>query len=329
MPPLSNQDLELRRTCLTGSEVGAALRLSRWRTPQGVCAEKWGLPIPRRTGLPLDFGHWAEDVTCSLFAAHHPELDLVEVPSLRDPVRPWMGGSPDRVVVDRSTGARIGVLEAKWRSWDMVDRYAGEGTAWVSPEILAQVAWYMALLDVPRAWTAILWGGWHQDDERDLLKRLLLEQARPEAERNWARAVSPGNLLICEMERDPVVEAKLIAQAETFWVENVLGHQMPEVTTAQEAAAVDEAYQQLVKPIRIEAGLGDCRATAQYIEADGAYHEARDRREVWAGRIKARMAEAEIMRGHGFTVTWKKSRTGRRLFKVFYDKDSPEWRSFL
>ena len=160
--------LEARRTGIGGSDIGAILGLSPWRTPYDVFLEKTAPVEPEESDL-MYWGTVLEDVVASEYQKRsgrrvqrvnqllrHPEHDFaianidraVIVPEIAGNVR-WKNG---RLTTDR-------ILECKTANGFTVDLWGEPGTDFVPDTYLLQCQWYMGVTDTQVADLAVLIGG--------------------------------------------------------------------------------------------------------------------------------------------------------------------------
>lgn len=187
---LINQDFTWDRTkYLGGSDIGAILGLSRFRTPLQVWQEKVGQEVPVRDSMPLRFGSFAEEFIALEYAkqtgstvAEHPEPFL-------HPEHPFLAGHIDRFVLEPSCPLFGGdgnlntkvLLECKTANPFAKDDWGETGTDEVPMSYLVQCAWYLLLTGCDRADLAVFFSSSdfriytiHKDLE---LEKLLLERA--------------------------------------------------------------------------------------------------------------------------------------------------------
>jgi predicted phage-related endonuclease len=100
---LINQEFTVDRSqYLGGSDIGAILGLSKYRTPLQVWMEKTGKENEKVDSLPLRFGTFAEEFIASEYA-RSTGYDLLHDESLHvHSAHPFMGAHIDRFVFDAS-----------------------------------------------------------------------------------------------------------------------------------------------------------------------------------------------------------------------------------
>jgi len=162
-PADAPEDVWLRERLngIGGSDVAAAVGISRYSSPYRVWAEKTGRSDPEPDEASRErmlWGHLLEPVIRAEFARRHPEFIVVPGEGTYARVGAlWQRVNVDGLVFDRKTGALLGVLEIKtgthwqldaWEGEEIPVSYTAQGqwANWVLGEE-AQRTFYAALLD--------------------------------------------------------------------------------------------------------------------------------------------------------------------------------------
>ena len=193
---LINQDFSPDRTkYIGGSDIGAILGLSRFRSPLEVWMEKTGKVVKQLDSLPLRFGSFAEEFVASEYS-RSTGFELLHDESIHiHPEHSFMSAHIDRFVLEnRSTPTRI--LECKTANPFTSSGEWGEvGSDEVPMSYLCQCIWYMAITDLDRVDLAVLFGN--------------------------------SDFRIYEIARDIDLEKMVIQKAIAFWQEHVLKDNPP------------------------------------------------------------------------------------------------------
>lgn len=265
--------LAARKAGLGASDTAAVLCVDPWRTPLDVYLDKVN-PLVRdeSIGEAAEWGTHLEAVVARRVAARHRDLGkLTPTPGLcAHPEHPWMMATPDRLLVDRVTGAQA-LLEIKTTDGRNKDQWE----AGPPPRVEIQVQQQLAVTGLETAYVACLFGG----------------REMPEP---WL------------VKRDEAVIALIIEHAGRFWRDNVLALVPPEPRMGDEgnlvamypgnldvdALVADNALESLFKR------RADLAHRAHLAEADLAEVDL---------QIKNRMGDATtIINGDGKTLaTWK------------------------
>lgn len=148
--------LDARRFGIGGSDCGAILGVSRWRTPLQVWAEKLAInPVDQGHESPRtrSLGTRLEPVIAELLAEESGEhVERLEFAIVRHPTEPWLACSPDGWVIasDAFCLAELKTVDSsKAEDWQ-------EG---VPSYYLPQVLHNLYVTGLPRAYVAALIGG--------------------------------------------------------------------------------------------------------------------------------------------------------------------------
>jgi len=187
---LINQDFTWDRTkYLGGSDIGAILGLSKYRTPLQVWQEKVGQELPKQDSMQLRFGNFAEEFIASEYA-RQTGTQVIEHPEpFIHPEYSFLSGHVDRFVME-PTNTLFGsngelntktLLECKTANPFAKDEWGEIGTDEVPMSYLVQCAWYLLLTRCERADLAVFFSSSdfrvytiHKDIQ---LERLLLDAA--------------------------------------------------------------------------------------------------------------------------------------------------------
>jgi putative phage-type endonuclease len=215
-----NQDFSVDRTkYIGGSDIGAILGLSRYRTPLQVWMEKTGKDIKQSNSLPMRFGSFAETFVASEYA-RATGFELIHDESIYvHPNYSFMSAHIDRFVrrnalpssksechhhrdnTNASTPFNR-ILECKTANPFATNEWGEAGTDQVPMSYLCQCIWYMAITEIGRADLAVLFGN--------------------------------HDFRIYEITKDVELENLVIQKAEYFWHQYVLKDIPPPVTSEQD-----------------------------------------------------------------------------------------------
>jgi len=193
---LINQDSSVDRTkYIGGSDIGAILGLSRFKTPLEIWMEKTGKELKRVDSLPLRFGSFAEEFVASEYS-HSTGFELLHDESAHiHPDHSFMSAHIDRFVLGDKLGndsvkrpSRI--LECKTANPFASSEWGEVGSDEVPMSYLCQCVWYMAITGLEQCDLAVLFGN--------------------------------SDFRIYEIARDKALEEIVIQKAITFWDDYVL-----------------------------------------------------------------------------------------------------------
>ena len=160
---LINQDFSVDRTkYIGGSDIGAILGLSRFRSPLEVWMEKTGKEIRKLDSLPLRFGSFAEEFVASEYA-RATGFRLIHDESIYIyPEHAFMCAHMDRFVLEggaaNSTPTPTRILECKTAHPFSSGDWGEIGSDEVPMSYLCQCIWYMAITSINQVDLAVLFG---------------------------------------------------------------------------------------------------------------------------------------------------------------------------
>lgn len=285
------QWLENRKTGIGGSDAGAIMGVSPYRGAYSVWADKLGKTEPVEDNEALRQGRDLEDYVARRFAEKTGKRIRHEYGMLRSDAWPWMVANIDRRIIGEDAG-----LECKTSRDIHMKRYKnGE----YPMEYYCQCLHYLAVTGWSRWYLAVL--------------------------------VYGTDLLVFEINRADVEDdiSALIKAESSFWHEYVLSERQPlpdglESTTKALGAVwaasepettidADDATDALLTRLRV-LRADRKRCDEQITETENM--------------VKARMQEAEVLRGTGAMATWRgvdaKRLSERKIREKFPDVDMDE-----
>ena len=300
---LNNQDFTTNRSkYLGGSDIGAILGFSKYRTALDVWLEKTGRETNEVDNLPVRFGSFAEEFVAREYASQ-TQYALVHYPKgIAHPVYPYMVGHIDRFAFKDSkcaTGdlfhsdgscAATHLLECKTANPFNQSDWGDLGTDEVPMSYLVQCLWYLAIANLERCDVAVLFGN--------------------------------SDFRIYEVYRDKELEELIIHKAASFWQDYVQADAPP-------PAQCESDYQHLFKKA----------ASGKAVEADPEVCELTQKLQLLNSEIKSKeleisqikqtimgqMGEAELLTYQGQVLaTWKSPKQSYRLDSKRLEQEHPE-----
>ena len=185
--------VQARRNSIGGSDIGAVLGVSKFKTATDVYLSKT-TEQPEQQGEHLYWGDALEDPITDRFEAE-TGWKVQRDPAIRfHPAYPWASANADGLILDEN-GEPQGILEIKTSSAFKTADWGAEDTDEIPLEYIAQVQWYMEIFNVDFACIAVLIGGNRYRQfrvEKDLeLIRTMLEKARHFWEENILKGIPP------------------------------------------------------------------------------------------------------------------------------------------
>jgi len=197
---LTPEALKRRSRGLGGSDIGAMLGLSKWKTPVQLWSEKCGFTEQEDIGDKdiIIFGNLLEDIVANEFARRLDKKVQRRNKTVTHPKHDFMLANIDRWVV----GERA-VLEVKTAGAWVQQQWGETGTDDIPLYYLTQCVHYMAVLNVDVSYCAVLIGGnefrWYQ-----INRDLDIEASLIEKESQFWRSV------LAQEPPDPMVFSDLV-----------------------------------------------------------------------------------------------------------------------
>jgi putative phage-type endonuclease len=292
---LINQDFSVDRSkYIGGSDIGAILGLSRFRSPLEVWLEKTGKETKRLDSLPLRFGAFAESFVASEYA-RSTGFELIHDESIYiHPQHSFMSAHIDRFVLEggasSSTSTPTRILECKTANPFSAGEWGEVGSDEVPMSYLCQCIWYMAITNINKIDLAVLFGN--------------------------------SDFRIYEIARDLELETVILQKASLFWNEYVLKDIAPPV---QSEADCHTLFSKGDPAKSVEAQV----QTLELTQRLKLLNSEIDIREKEISSIKqaimTQMGEAESLLYQGKTIaTWKAPKPSFRLDSKALETDHPQ-----
>jgi putative phage-type endonuclease len=288
---LINQDFSVDRSkYIGGSDIGAILGLSRFKTPLEVWMEKTGKETKKVDSLPLRFGSFAEDFVAREYS-RATGFELIHDESIYlHPEHAFMSAHIDRFVLEVGSSSPTRILECKTANPFSSGDWGEIGSDEVPMSYLCQCIWYMAITGIEKTDLAVLFGN--------------------------------SDFRIYEVARDQGLEELVIAKATTFWNEYVLKDIPPPV---QSEADCQTIFSKGDPAKSIEAGQDTLELTKRLhtlnSEIDVREEELSSIKQI----IMSQMGEAELLTYQGRTLaTWKAPKPSFRLDGKTLELEHPE-----
>jgi len=287
-----NQDFTQDRTkYIGGSDIGAILGLSKFRTPLEVWMEKTGKEVRQLDSLPLRFGSFAEEFVASEYA-RATSFELLHDESIYiHPTHCMMSAHVDRFVLGNGLNKpATRLLECKTANPFARGEWGEPGTDQVPMSYLCQCIWYMAITGIEQCDLAVLFGN--------------------------------SDFRIYEIERDLELEALVIEKALHFWNEYVLKDIPPPAQTEGD-------YQALFKksdPTKtIEANPKTVELIRQLQSLSKQSGDVDEQITRIKQHIMNEMKEAEVLSYQGNVIaTWKVPKPSYRLDSKRLEQEEKE-----
>jgi putative phage-type endonuclease len=293
---LINHDFSLDRTkYIGGSDIGAILGLSKFRTPLEVWMEKTGKENKTLDSLPLRFGSFAEEFVANEYA-RTTGFELEHDQSLYiHPTNTFMSAHIDRFVLGNLKDAKCShlptrILECKTANPFTSGNWGEAGSDEVPMNYLCQCIWYMAITGINKCDLAVLFGN--------------------------------SDFRIYEITRDLDLEKMIVQKAASFWSDHVLKDLPPPASNIADC-------QTLLSTGNPKKSIEALQETVDAIKRLHLLHREIEMRETEACAIKQsimnHMGEAETLTHQGnILATWRAPKPSFRLDTKRLEADLPQ-----
>jgi len=309
---LINQDFTVDRTkYIGGSDIGAILGLSRFRTPLEVWMEKTGKEFKKLDSLPLRFGSFAEEFVASEYS-RATGFELLHDESIYiHPQHSYMSAHIDRFVLSNTLSNALGnklvddlsnqlsnnsplppsrILECKTANPFNSSDWGEVGSDQVPMSYLCQCIWYMAITEIDRTDLAVLFGN--------------------------------SDFRIYEIGRDKELEELVLAKASTFWNDYVLKDIPP---PASNEADCQTLFSKGDATKKVQATEETLELTKRLHALNGEIAVREEELSTIKQNIMSQMGEAEQLTYQGRTLaTWKAPKPSFRLDSKRLELEHPE-----
>ena len=288
---LINQDFSLDRSkYIGGSDIGAILGLSRFRSPLEVWMEKTGKEVKKLDSLPLRFGSFAESFVASEYS-RSTGFDLIHDESIYvHPEYSFMSAHIDRFVLEGGACAPTRILECKTANPFSLGDWGEVGTDQVPLTYLCQCLWYMAITNLNRVDLAVLFGN--------------------------------SDFRIYEISRDLELESTILQKASFFWNTYVL-HDVPPPAMSEEDCQTLFSKGDSAK--RVEAKIETLELTKRLHLLNHEIDVREEEISAMKQNIMTLMGEAETLTYQGQVIaTWKAPKPSYRLDSKTLEQEHPE-----
>jgi putative phage-type endonuclease len=285
---LSNQDFALfRRKSLGGSDIGAILGLSKFKTAVDVWMEKTGKEVNQTVNIAMRFGNFAEEFVASEYSrSTQSKLEKYDH-AIIHPEYEYMHGHIDRFVLGDEVSliddlGRINakrILECKTANPFTANEWGEAGSDEVPLSYLVQCVWYMMLTNINQTDVAVLFGN--------------------------------TDFRIYTISRDEELEQIILNRAKEFWQSYVLGDKPP---PTQSEGDLNRLFKKSKPNKVLEASL----ASYELIQKLKGLNSQIKQFECEASEIKQKimeqMQDAELLNFEGQTLaSWKTPKPSYRL----------------
>ena len=297
---LNNQDFTHNRaTFLGGSDIGAILGVSKYRSAMDVWLEKTGKKVDTKDSFALRFGSFAESFIADEYALLTGEHVVEHPQGLIHPRYSFCVGHIDRFVLEKkelplfhSDGGLNAkkLLECKTANHYSQSDWGEPGTDAIPLPYLCQCLWYLGITNLPEIDVAVLLGG--------------------------------SDLRIYTITRDVELESLIFEKAAFFWTEHVQKDIPPKPQSIADCQALFQRSC-LGKTLEASSEVLDLIRQLKALESQTQVEE--EQINVIKQALMEQMADAEVLTYLGKPViTWKAPKASYRIDTKRLSLDHPE-----
>ena len=281
---LTAQQLETRRHGIGGSDIGAICGLSPYKTPVEVYLSKVEPAEPYSASPQAHWGSLMEPLLAQDYALRHKVM--LDHPDTRShPVYHWALGNVDGVIPKKA----IVEFKTVWPGSPIENQFGEEGTDQVPESYVAQVLWYLAIFDLPRAHIVAM----------------------------FMRSATVREYVI---ERQGPLEKLLLERGRLFWENHIVMRQPPAPTKLTD---VDRLFRRGEEGLSLEATPELSELCGQLKARKDELKRLTKESEELEIQIKAEMGNASTLTWQSKPiVTWKNS-TSKVFDQKKYANDYP------
>ena len=281
-----------------GSDIGAILGLSPFRTPLQVWAEKVGRQGGVGDGVRLRYGRHLEPFVAQEYERATGHVTHVHGPTVHHPRHPHLFAHVDRLVsmegrpvLDaRGSICTTTLLECKTASAFSASQWGREGTDEVPHAYLVQCAWYTTLTGCSQAHLAVLLGN--------------------------------SDLRIYTVVHDPALGDRLVRAALEFWDEHVMAGVAPAPKNRDDVLAL---HPKETTGLELEADPTTLAQLRRLQRIQGLSKKLEDESQRVRDQLALSMGPAECVRHNGRTLaTFRSGSPTKRVDVTRLRRERPE-----
>ncbi len=281
-----------------GSDIGAILGLSPFRTPLQVWAEKVGSQSCVGDALRLRYGRHMEPFVAQEYEHATGHTTHEHGPTVHHPRHPHLFAHVDRLV---SLGGRpvldtdgnictTTLLECKTASAFSASQWGCEGTDQIPHAYLVQCAWYTTLTGCSQAHLAVMLGN--------------------------------SDLRIYTVVHDPLLGDRLVRAALEFWDEHVMAGVPPALKTRDDVLAL---HPKETPGLEFEADPTTLSQLRRLQRIQGLSKKLEDESQRVRDQLALSMGPAEFLRHNGRTLgTFRSGSTIKRVDITRLRRERPD-----
>jgi putative phage-type endonuclease len=278
---LINHDFTQDRSkYIGGSDIGALLGLSPFKSPLAVWMEKTGKEVKPVDSLPLRFGSFAEEFVANEYAKATGFALSADDTTRIHPQHSFMSGNIDRHVHEEGIHMPANkILECKTANPFSRAQWGEVGSDQVPMSYLCQCVWYMAITGIEKTDLAVLFGN--------------------------------TDFRVYSIHRDRELENLVLEKAHHFWHEHVLKDIPPPAQTPEDCQLL---FQRSDPSKTLEANAETLALLERLQTLNYQGNACEEEITALKTQIMAQMQDAEVLAHQGQVLaTWKAPKASYRL----------------
>ncbi len=275
---LTEEQLELRKSGIGGSEIGALAGVSPFSTPLDIWRGKKDPSYAVATNHHMERGTFLEDGLAKWYAHRMGAKRLRETGTIRHPKNTIVMCTPDRLAMLESGEVNLSI---KAPNSNHNDQWGEEQTDQVPAYCLLQIQWELLVLEE-------LYG----------------------VTRAHLAAPIDGDLRIYHFAADHELQGSLVEIASKFWRDHILTNTPPAVDGSDSAAAyLHSRFPRQTQPLKQATSEADAWAM-KLKQAREILERAELMEKEAKNKLKEIIGDADGIQGNGWKALWRATKGG-------------------
>lgn len=284
---LRKDQLDLRLTGVSASDVAAVCGFSPWKGPHAVWLEKVGRAKPMEDNPSMERGRLFEEPIVR-WVANKEGIFIRSVGDQQETIKskkfPLAIATPDAIASKRLDGKKFAVIEAKSPGANTWDHWIIDKKIYPPRYVISQIQWQMAVLCVKVGFVG---------------------------------ALVRSDLMYWKIDFDPKMFASMYATVKKFWKNHVLKDIAPPVDFGNAKLIkqfLRDVYSHKKDEIITDTSLDE--TAKKLFSVNHSISTYQIEKERLQNIIKDKIRESSGVRGTSWIATWKKAEDGTRRFDI-------------
>ncbi|PED34781.1 hypothetical protein COJ37_30290 [Bacillus cereus] len=274
--------LKWRKSGIGGSDIGAIVGISKYKSPIGVYLEKTGsAPDAKIESEAAYWGTVMEDIIAREFVKRTEMKVRRRNAILQHPEYEWALANVDRIIINKERGN--GILEIKTASEYLKKEWESDE---IPEQYIVQIQWYFFV-------TGLQWG-------------------------YFAALVGGNKFVIKEIERDDELIGYLVDIAKDFWLNNVKKNEPPMFDGSDASTELlKHLYPESITDSFVSLGKQEELLIEARDQVDREIKALQEQKAEYENKIKAKLGTNEVGGTENYKIYWKSYTTNRFDSKRF------------